>query len=561
MKMMKMKKAKKPRIKRQKRKSSARIPRRRMQIRKAARKKAVAGAAEVLRLMFNSDQGLKLLFQNVNDIIAFTDKYGKILDVNRKVKEVIGYTPDELKGRTIFDFSLFDNKSLGTIRSQVRRVAKDGTFRSGRGRDVHIMEYALRHKDGRTVYVEANTQRYGIKGSDPVMVTVVRDITERKKVEHSLQVMNERLKAFMASANEGFILFDADLNVIDVNDYLLNAFGSKKERALGTSMYDINHDVYETGRYEKYKRVIETGKPISHEIQTPGYLGNKYLSVKAFRVGNGLGMVVRDITSERKMEKELHESEQRFRTLYEIIHAGVIVHTADGLVTHINKPGCRMLSVNERTEGMLLESIFKIVDKDGKSVPSSKHPSFIVLRTGKAVDQVVRCVYVPGIDKMLWLIINADPIFDVETKKIEAIILTFFDISDRKNVELALKESEERYRHMFEHSPVGVGIATLDGHVVAANRAMLEITGYTLESFKEVNLSDTYVNSDDRQALLQVMEQKGSVTNFRTRLKRKDGAEYDALLSIARITIQGKEYFHTIQQKTANGTDSFLNKK
>ncbi|HEX7319236.1 MAG TPA: PAS domain S-box protein [bacterium] len=558
---MKMKKIKKPGTKRQKGKYSARVPRRRTQTRKAIKKKTALSAAETLRLMFSSDQGLKLLFQNVNDIIAFTDKNGKILEINRKVKEVIGYTPDELKGRTIFDFSLFDNKNLGTIRSQVRKVGRTGTFRSEQGRDVHIMEYALRCKNGRTVYVEANSRRYGVKGSDPVMVTVVRDITERKKVERSLQVINERLKAFMASANEGLVLFDADLNVVDVNDYLLDVFGGKKEKALGASIYDINYDVYETGRYEKYKRVIETGKPISHEIQTPSYLGNKYLSIKAFKVGNGLGMVIRDITSGRKMEKELRESEQRFRILYETIHAGVIVHTADGLVTHINKPGCRMLSVNECTDDVHLESIFKIVDKDGKSLPSSKHPSFVVLRTGKAVEQAVRCVRIAGTDDTRWLIINADPIFDMGTKKIEEIILTFFDISDRKNVEQALKESEERYRHMFEHSPVGVGIATLDGHVITANRAMLDIAGYTLESFKKVNLSDTYVNSEDRQALVQILEKTGSVTNFQTRLRRKDGTEYDALLSIARITIQGKEYMQTICQVITGDVRSSLKKE
>jgi PAS domain S-box-containing protein len=356
----------------------------------------------------------------------------------------------------------------------------------------------------------------------------------------------------MASANEGFVLFDADLNVIDVNDYLLKVFGGKKEKAIGASIYDINYDVYETGRYEKYKKVIETGKPISHEILAPTYLGSKYLSIKAFKVGDGLGMVIRDITGERKREKELRESEQRFRTLYEITHAGVIVHTADGIVTHINKPGCRMLSVNECTVDVPLESIFKIVDKDGKSIPSSKHPSFIVQRTGKAVNQTVRCVRTAGTGKTVWLIINADPIFDVETKKVEEIILTFFDISDRKNVEQALKESEERYRHMFEHCPVGVGVATLDGHVVAANRAMLDIAGYTLEGFKKINLTDTYVNTEDRQALIQILEKNGSVTNFQTRLKRKDGAEYGALLSIARITIQGKEYLHTICQKISS---------
>ena len=75
---------------------------------------------------------------------------------------------------------------------------------------------------------------------------------------------------------------------------------------------------------------------------------------------------------------------------------------------------------------------------------------------------------------------------------------------------------------------------------------MQVITGYTLKEFRKINLADTYVNEKDRKVLLEALDRYGSLTDYRVRLKRKDGTPYDALLSVSRINIGGKDYVHTI---------------
>ncbi len=116
-----------------------------------------------------------------------------------------------------------------------------------------------------------------------------------------------------------------------------------------------------------------------------------------------------------------------------------------------------------------------------------------------------------------------------------------------KRVEEALRESEERYRQLYEYSPIGIGLASYDGRVISCNRAMEDITGYSVEELREIDLADTYGNPEERKALMEAVSRYGGVLNFPAVLKRKDGTPYDALLSVSRFhNLGGEDLFQTI---------------
>ena len=117
----------------------------------------------------------------------------------------------------------------------------------------------------------------------------------------------------------------------------------------------------------------------------------------------------------------------------------------------------------------------------------------------------------------------------------------------RKRREEALRENEEKYRHLYEHSPIALGLASAHGKVISGNRAMETITGYSIEELKKINLADTYENPEDRKALIEAVNRYGGVVNFPVRLKRKDGTPYEALLSLSRVHhLGGEDLFQTI---------------
>ena len=121
-------------------------------------------------------------------------------------------------------------------------------------------------------------------------------------------------------------------------------------------------------------------------------------------------------------------------------------------------------------------------------------------------------------------------------------------IVQRKRAEAALRDSEERYRHIFDRSPLGIGLTTPDGKVVTCNKAVETITGYSIEELKQIDLADLYAHGEDRKRLVDAISGNDGVAAFPVRMKRKDGTLYDALLDVSKISLEGRDYLHTILQ-------------
>jgi diguanylate cyclase (GGDEF)-like protein/PAS domain S-box-containing protein len=119
------------------------------------------------------------------------------------------------------------------------------------------------------------------------------------------------------------------------------------------------------------------------------------------------------------------------------------------------------------------------------------------------------------------------------------------ELAERKRVEEALRESEEKYRSVFEASPVGIGIADLEGSVLTSNQSMLELTGNTLEELQATKLGITYADLDERKRLLKALQKNGRVRDWEARLKRKDGTVYCALLNVDQLELRGRKILLT----------------
>ncbi len=107
------------------------------------------------------------------------------------------------------------------------------------------------------------------------------------------------------------------------------------------------------------------------------------------------------------------------------------------------------------------------------------------------------------------------------------------DITERKRFEREMRESEERYKNLFERVRHGIFISTKGGRFLDCNPALLEMLGYRdKEEFLKIDIAnDLYVNSEDRKAFQGLVERNGFVKDFEVEFKRKDGRKITILLT------------------------------
>ncbi len=298
-----------------------------------------------------------------------------------------------------------------------------------------------------------------------------RDITERKQAEEELRESEERLTAFMDSATDIFSLWDSELNLIRENEAGMRIFppGTKREDVYGRNMEDILPGVKESGRLDEYKKVIKTGKPFfAGDIIPHPQFGKAYLNVTAFKVVDGLGLIVRDITKRKKAEEALRESEERWRNLVQNIPAFIVEIDLNGKILAINKtqPGLSL-------ENFLDKSVFDVAPPPGHDRLKSAFAE--VIDKGILVEYEYEAPDYGPEKTSAWYHDQLAPV--MINDEIKSIILIITDITKRKQTEEALKESEERFSLFMDYLPAATFIKDNETRAIYVNKYMNDVFG------------------------------------------------------------------------------------
>lgn len=335
------------------------------------------------------------------------------------------------------------------------------------------------------------------------------DVTQQVRLEA------DRSAAILSSISDAFFALDDDLVITFFNDAAEAALSRSRDEVLGRPLFEAFPEAAGTVFEERYRRALMTGESDAFEIYFDRAPYENWYSVHVYPQAAGLSVYFQVVTERKRAEAALRESEERYRLLFD---------GSDVLVSVYDRTGvCRLM--NQK-----LASLFGGVPEDfiGSSF-ADLHPDYgeaytrrllEVIDTGDSREYEDEVRFPTG---ARWLLSKVHAVRDAQGDIIAAQLISQ-DITDRRSAEIALAESEVRYRELFQRMPVGMYRTNAEGRILQANPALVEMLGYPdLETLLATDAADLYLDVAAREREAALIARDGVVRAFETRLRCYDG--------------------------------------
>ncbi|MBS7633421.1 PAS domain S-box protein, partial [Candidatus Bathyarchaeota archaeon] len=479
-----------------------------------------------------SELRFRRITENMLDMVSLSDVYGVFQYCSPSTKKILGYSPQDLLGKSVFDFIHPDD--LGKVKEAVQKALTERVWGK--------IEFRYKHNDGHYIWLETIGNLVVDKENQVIgAVFSARDITERKELEKKLQSTARHLQTLLETAREGIVTTDVKDNITFVNNAFVEIVGYPATELIGSNVQKLLDEKGfkkvsqetelrkkgKTSRYEltiyrsdKKPRVVQmSASPLVNE--TGEYIGS-------------LGIVT-DITEQKALEQRLKESEERFRGIAERSFDAIATVDLEGRINYASPSVVKVLGYPaEDVMGKSFLQYFSPV-----SLSNASH-LFIELLQGKSIEGIQ--LELPRRDGSTAIVeINASPI--AMNGNITGIQAVFRDITNRKMMEDALKESEKRYRTLFNSASDGLIYLDAEGKIVDVNEKAVELFGGSREELIGRKITELeLLSSEDLQKMTETfsMLTGGQEKQVSLWLKNKKGVERYLEVSSAILGEKGK---------------------
>jgi PAS domain S-box-containing protein len=293
------------------------------------------------------------------------------------------------------------------------------------------------------------------------------------KRTNELSESEEKYRFVFEGAREGLVLFTSKLIVVDVNIAFSEITGLPSESVLGKSGFDLVNEFVGLNQIPSLLKILKDVFSKTQKKPFEVFYNNKNLEISIKRQNDGKGVgLIRDITENKKEEELLKEKEKYFRTLIENSSDVISILNNKGEVTFESSSHEKVLGY---PSGELIgTSVFSLVHPDDterilyqfKSLLSK--PDGIEKVNFKFLHKLGNWVYLEGTAKNLF-----------NSPQINGIVVNYRDVTERKQIEMSLMESELHLRRAIINSPFPVMIHAENGDVIMLSKEWTEVTGYT----------------------------------------------------------------------------------
>ena len=450
---------------------------------------------------------------------------GEILALNDRLAQRFGKGEDELIGTCVYD--LFPPELART-----RKVSVDRVIRTKK-------PYRFEDEREDRIY---DTNMYPVSDADGTVAQLAIfscDITDQKRAEQALQYSEKMYRTLFESTGAALMVIEEDMTILHINEEMVSLWGYQKEEIEGKVKWPELVAEADREQMMKYHRLRRTdhpeGAPTSYEfkfIHKNGELRDGTLVVGMIPGTSRSVVSIRDITAQKRTEQDLQQSEALYRTIFEATRAPTVILEEDGTFALTNMEGVKISGYSSKAdlEGKRKWTDFIASTDDlakmqeihrlRRIAPDTAPRSYEFLFKDCQSNQKNICctaAVIPG------------------TKRS---VVSFMDMTERRKTEAALRESEERFRSFFDELSLGILMMNPEGQIIAANKAICQLMGYSQGELLGQHVSAFY-HADDAgkdttwYAALVEGEQNRCVTE--RRLIRKNGETLWARLHLSSV--------------------------
>jgi len=485
--------------------------------------------AEDARL--HSEERLRSFLNALDDLAFEFDDHGTYLNVWTRNEDILLLPKEETVGKTLAD--LHGREAGERYHHILTRVLSSG--------QPEKIEYSLTIH-GQPRHFSAILSRIPASASTPSTVAcVVRDITEQKRSAEALHLSEHHLKSIIETSPECVKLVAADGTLLQINTAGLAMIEADDLRdVLGRCIYPIVAEPHREAFRAMNERVCR-GQKESLEFEVVGLRGTRrWIETHAVPLRNpddGAMVqlaIARDITDRKQAELALRLSEERFEIAFRSSpHPVVITELATGRCIEVNDTALQLFGF-QRHEAVGRTTI--AIELWPKPEDRTRFVTQL-LETGTL--RGVEFTFQTKDHRLRHCLVSSELI---ELNGTRCILTVGTDVTERKEAEAALRESEERWQRFVADAPVGLVVAGADKRILSANKAFCALTGYSEQEVIN-NTYALYTHPDDLLRNLQLTEeflsgQRDGYT-YEKRYVRKDGEIIWVSIRASRLAAHG----------------------
>lgn len=490
-------------------------------------------ADEALRA---SERQLHAILDAIPVAVVLKDRDRRYVTMNRATERMFKVTPDEIVGNTAWPGRTEEQAAEATRRDLQAIETGDQTLyqepmtgHDGQGRPRHWMtaKTAIKDDDGNVTHIVSTTW----------------DVTEQKRAADALRASEQLLQAVIDAVPISISVKDRDLRYLMINRYMADLFGFDARDVVGQTTWKGREGGHLGRTAGRDTEVLSTGKTVGfYEEILVDTAGDRrdWLTIKV-PIPDEAGEVRYIVTAGyetsdlKNAEREVRERERQIRSLLESSPIGVSMTLRDGTLKFWNARYAEYITRLTATpvEQVDVRGFYRNpTDRDAVIAELKLH--------GKVRDIEIECLDLKG--DPLWV---SSSLEQIEFEGERVTLGWFYEVTELKEAEKRLRESEHRIRTILESSPVGVSISRFDGRRIFTNKAYKDLYRLTQEDMDGATAADFYaefyVDLEARQTLLDRLHRDGRVSGAEIEQRRRDGSTFWIYSFWHRLEVDGED--------------------